>query len=126
MERVGEEEPTWMESTRLRDCAHVMLRMPLHRSNSQSPASPDISPSLPAPSPRSDHLHVYAHSQEEGEYEKWKNKNEFQLKDLVDVPDFVDDLKEETGWMYDWKKDDGEEGAEKAEGEKAEGDGSYI
>lgn len=48
--------------------------------------------------------------QEKGEYEKWNSKNEFQVKDLVDVPDFIEDVKDETQWIYDWKK--GEAGAE--------------
>ena len=49
--------------------------------------------------------------QEDGEYEKWKNKNEFQIQDLVDVPDFIDDVKDETSWIVDWKKSGEEEGS---------------
>ena len=28
----------------------------------------------------------------------------FKIKDLVDVDDFVDDVKDETAWMVDWDK----------------------
>ena len=49
-------------------------------------------------------LHLHTCSQEKGEYEKWASKNEFQIKDLVDVPDFIEDVKDETSWMVDWDK----------------------
>lgn len=58
-------------------------------------------------------------SQEEGEYEKWKNKNEFKLYDLVDMPAFVQDVKDESSYMIDWKKME-LEAAEKEAAEQAE------
>lgn len=58
--------------------------------------------------------------QEEGELEKWSSKNEFQIKDLVDGPDFIQDVKDETGWMIDWKKH--EEGGEESNKEAKKDD----
>ena len=55
-----------------------------------------------------------ARRQEEGELEKWSSKNEFQVKDLWDGPDFIQDVKDETAWIHDWKKD-GEGGKENDE-----------
>lgn len=55
--------------------------------------------------------------QEKGEYDNWKNKNEFQIKDLVDVPDFIEDVKDETSWMVDWDKKAPEDQSESAEGD---------
>jgi hypothetical protein len=40
----------------------------------------------------------------------------FQIKDLVDVDDFVDDVKDETSWMVDWDKKESDD----AEGAPAE------
>lgn len=68
----------------------------------------------PPPLAASMHLAFAMRSQEKGEYAKWSSKNEFQIKDLVDVDDFVEDVKDETSWMVDWKKggEDGEDGGE--------------
>jgi hypothetical protein len=41
----------------------------------------------------------------------------FQIKDLVDVPDFIEDVKDETSWMVDWDKKAPEDQSESAEGD---------
>mmetsp|Transcript_63501 Transcript_63501/g.149483 ORF Transcript_63501/g.149483 Transcript_63501/m.149483 type:complete len:105 (-) Transcript_63501:42-356(-) len=58
--------------------------------------------------------------QEKGELEKWKGKNIFKMEDLIDLNDFIEDLKEEVGMQTKVEEAKAEAAAEQEATDKAE------
>ncbi|EKX54756.1 hypothetical protein GUITHDRAFT_99410 [Guillardia theta CCMP2712] len=53
--------------------------------------------------------------QEKGELDKWRQKNEFDMRDLLDVDDFIKDVKEEIGLEVEEKEETPKNDTEKPE-----------